>query len=348
VHFGLSAMTADSCRRYGGVGLSVWHACADLLVRRAGGAPARVAGVEHQQARRLAAVLDEADLAGVDIEVMRSMPVHVGIGSGTSLLLAGLEGASIVLGAGLTEMELVRASRRGGASGVGVNTYFNGGLVGDGGHRQSASDSFLPSSYSRPQVRPPLAFRLDWPPEWTILLGMEPTSRGLSGDAEAKFFSRNAPMSRSDCAEVAMALFFELPAAVVDRDFAGMRGALRSSRLAGFKAREIGLQPEVAQILEVLDGWSEVACTMSSFGPTVFAACEHPVAAEEVHIMMCDLGLSVVRGQACASGRVVEIDGILEAGGSVDDPVGGWTGRTGGAANGLKSGPSLPPLAAQL
>lgn len=307
VHFGLTAMTMSSSRRYGGAGLSLWRPHSEVTVRRAAGTAGRFTGLPREQAARITDRLRETGLAAVDIDVTSSVAAHVGLGSGTGLALACLEGAARALGVDESEPALVHASRRGGASGVGVNTYFRGGLVGDVGHLQPASRSFLPSSCGRPASRPALAFRLEWPARWPILVGIDPVSRGLSGPAEADFFDEHTPLPRWECAEIAMALFFELPAAVADQDFAGLRHALCRSRSAGFKAREIAIQPSAGALLSALDRCDAVACTMSSFGPAVFAACAHDAIADDVRRVMADHGFDVIEGEACSLGRLLEV-----------------------------------------
>jgi hypothetical protein len=61
-----------------------------------------------------------------------------------------------------------------------------------------------------------------------------------------------------------MALMFELPSSVADRDFAGLRDSLRRSRGVGFKFCEISERPDARELIAELDDDPSIAVTMSS------------------------------------------------------------------------------------
>jgi beta-ribofuranosylaminobenzene 5'-phosphate synthase len=163
----------------------------------------------------------------------------------------------------------VRVTGRGGTSGIGVNGYFVGGFLTDHGHPRAAVTALAPSSASRPSSVPPVGQRLSWPADWRVSLLRPPAQRGLHSTAERDFFATQLPLPLAECRQAAMALHQELPAAIVGADFSRLRTALRQSRMVGFKAREVDIQPVSAGLLRWLDEQPEVAATMTSLGPTV-------------------------------------------------------------------------------
>src|SRR5262245_7165104 len=62
------------------------------------------------------------------VTIMRLLPEHCGFGVTTAAVIGTLEGLAALAGEEMSAEDLVAASRRGGASGIGINTYFSGGL----------------------------------------------------------------------------------------------------------------------------------------------------------------------------------------------------------------------------
>jgi beta-ribofuranosylaminobenzene 5'-phosphate synthase len=204
--------------------------------------------------------------------------------------------------------KLIELSGRGGASGIGVNTYFRGGLLGDLGHTRLENAEFVPSgSIHRPDHIPQLAFRITWPDKWKVQIIYPQYFEGLSGKMEREFMVNNTPLSRSECASVAYALLFELPGAVKDLDFDGLRSSLRESRATGLKRREVDRLPTVKGILAALDKDERFAATMSSLGPVVVVisrSSEYPSAIQNA----IPPDWVYVDGQVASTGRKISFD----------------------------------------
>jgi len=269
LHFGLVSMTRDGSRAYGGVGLGVQPESTIVVASLLPSGKVQVQSRSAQLSKLLATRLRALDLVGVNVTVERSAEPHIGFGSKTALLLATIEAATRALGRFCSEEWLVRMSGRAGASGIGAKTYFTGGLVADVGHDISAIADFVPSSQRSGHTPPAMLFRHDWPGDWGIAVIRHRRRRGHSGASETHFFQSVTPLSRVECALSCLALMLELPAAVVDHDFTGLRFALAQSRLVGFKARELVEQPETEWLLRKIDAESDLAASMSSMGPSV-------------------------------------------------------------------------------
>ena len=270
-HFGLISLTADSSCSYGGLGLALQHYRAVIEAEYRPKSELRISGMPDEMERYVSDRLNRLNVSSLHLRVHQAPPQHVGLGSKTAVVLACVEAALLVqpLRSPPSADEIVVASGRGGASGVGVNTYFMGGLVADGGHRCGDSGKFVPSSGRNPTAPPAPILRMEWPTDWQVVL-LRPEQRfGPHGANEVSFFRNNTPVGRTECAEVAMALLLELPSAVLSQDFAAMKSSLARSRRHGLKAAEIRLYPEVLSLLQILDELEGVAATMSSIGPSV-------------------------------------------------------------------------------
>ncbi|MDQ4043923.1 MAG: hypothetical protein M3173_00535 [Chloroflexota bacterium] len=301
VHLGLIAMTRHSTRKYGGLGVAL--ASPDVLVRarRDRARHVSIHGVEPRRAASLAARLESAGVSGVDVTLVHSPSHHIGLGSGTAVSLAVVEAAALCKGMLLAPQDLVRVSGRGGTSGIGVNTYFTGGVVADAGHKAGAE--LAPSSSSTPATAPRVLLKLSWPPEWAIILAA-PGGTRISAAAERRFFRSHAYLDRTDASEAAMALLLEVPAAIADHDFGGLREALRASRTTGFKRREIEAQPLARALMARFEDHGGIAATMSSLGPTVFFACSDETARAALTADLLRDGVAHFPGRAAYAGRV--------------------------------------------
>ena len=205
------------------------------------------------------------------IEIRSLMPQHVGLGSKTALLLAVGFGCNAVAGNLLSPRQLVVMSRRGGTSGVGINTVFTGGFVVDGGHCAAGDVSYGPSSVGRPTTLPPVLVRFNLPTDWRIHLFL-PCGRRYSAQDEIRFFEDNTPIHASEVGDVMAAVYHGIATAVAEADLDCLRDALRQVQRTGFKRREIDSQsPVVRELLERLHAEGELAAGMSSLGPLVYA-----------------------------------------------------------------------------
>lgn len=165
LHLGLISMHQGGARRNGGIGFAIEAPGVSLRF-----APSdrffcddrRVRPLNEAETRQLGEVIEAARRAfrlptSVSVFIEGAMPTHCGFGSGTGIRLACLEGIFAINGRELEQPEIIRLSGRGGTSGIGINTYFHGGLVLDLGVAAEPDAQFLPSS-SAVTHRTPLTF----------------------------------------------------------------------------------------------------------------------------------------------------------------------------------------------
>jgi beta-ribofuranosylaminobenzene 5'-phosphate synthase len=306
VHLGLIALSRRSTRAYGGAGFALWHESTIVEAQTTTARSTLVDGVDDDLCSQICSILSSAGLDRVRLSIRNVVSPHVGLGSKTSLVLACVEGALIASGLPAPRRDVVRIAGRGGASGVGVNTYFVGGVLADLGHPAKSVASLAPSSRRTVFDAPRALFRMDFPKSWRVILLRAKNREGLHSSAEEDFFRRNCDLDRGECADAAMALGFELPAAVAECDIEALAQVLRSSRSSGFKAREIETQPTVRDMLDQLDLLPGVAATMSSMGPTITVISNQQSSLELIAASLdSDEGWEVVLGEAANAGRCV-------------------------------------------
>ncbi len=276
LHFALIDLGRTTARAFGGCGVAISLPVATVSVVR--DEQLSWHGLEHideiaqedlgRSVKRLAMLVGTEVSARVAIQ--GTVRQHVGLGSKTALVLAILTGLNRELGLSLGNEELQRLSGRGGASGVGIHTFFCGGFVVDGGHPQSQVEHLVPSGARRPTHVPPLMSRLRIPASWRFWLLLPPGPR-IAGEDEAAFFARNTPVASAGVYETLGVVAHGVAPAVATADLEALSVALRAANARGFKACEVREQSEDVRILlEACWSAGEVAAGLSSMGPLVY------------------------------------------------------------------------------
>jgi beta-ribofuranosylaminobenzene 5'-phosphate synthase len=269
--------------------------CGEATYRRAGGVGLSVEGLPTIIEAEPADVLHIAGLGGYDTAARRDMvralerlgervgplgvrltvrsgpPQHVGLGSKTSLLLAGLRAACHVVGAGIGRKDVQLLSGRGGTSGVGLSAFYTGGFLVDAGHARISGEPIRPSSATPPREVPPVVVRQPIPRRWRIIL-MLGSGPGAAGAAEVSFFASNTPIPTREVERAISVTYHGLIPPLLSADLYTFGRALRELQGVGFKKREVLAQPpEVRYLLADLWRLEGVAAGLSSMGPLLFA-----------------------------------------------------------------------------
>jgi beta-ribofuranosylaminobenzene 5'-phosphate synthase len=207
-----------------------------------------------------------------EIRVSESLPSHEGFGSFTSASLAVVEGLLAQTGLPHTRNDVISISRRGGTSGVGISSYFEGKMAVDLGHRVSdkrSSAQFLPSSYAwrRGPAMELVSIRV---PRWPMLL-VVPNTNALTEEQEKKFFRGVCPLPARDVASAVRLCFFGILPAVMTADYPRFCRMVRELRDTMWKNKEIALyQDKVVSIIQRAEEIGADAASMSSLGPLVY------------------------------------------------------------------------------
>jgi len=217
------------------------------------------------------------------LELLQALPQHVGLGSKTATLLSIIRAVTAVNGHAASRAETVNISGRGGASGVGVATFFRGGFVTDAGHPYDGTKRFLPSHGRKPQHAPPLICRLPTPPYWRFHLFL-PAGYRLAGESEVTFFQHHTPLPESEVLSAIALVYHGLAPAIATSDLQLLHSSLQHIHNIGFKSRELKSQsPAVRDLYLKLSREPAVAVGMSSLGPVLYCVEDGRVAIRSAH-----------------------------------------------------------------
>jgi beta-ribofuranosylaminobenzene 5'-phosphate synthase len=305
IHVSLADMGFASPRAFGGIGFSIEQPVTVFHFERCGSV--QIDGLEalDEEGRAdLAQVIERMTNEQGDLRfraVLREAPPqHVGFGSKTAISLALIAGVNAFRSIGWSVEQMQRLSGRGAASGVGIHSFFTGGVVWDAGHRVDTTRQLLPSGSTTRTGIPPLAARVPFPDAWRVMLVL-PDEREMTGQQEIKFFVENAPVPKVEALSTMAALYHGVLPALLLGDYRALASALAEVHRLGFKARELNrwspqLQMALAALFE--GGFS---AGLSSVGPLIYVILpdDDPITVYNARAICTGLTtrmLTVVRG----------------------------------------------------
>ncbi|MHC1564477.1 MAG: beta-ribofuranosylaminobenzene 5'-phosphate synthase family protein [Candidatus Hecatellaceae archaeon] len=219
------------------------------------------------------------------IKVLRGIPRHVGLGSGTQLTLAVAYALAKASSLNVNPRELAGLMGRGGTSGIGVAAFEAGGIIVDGGHSfgpGKQKQSFLPSHYS-PAPPPPVLARYMPPKEWFWVVAVPPGGRGAHGLQEAEFFKSQCPIPESEVEKASRIVLLKLMPALAEASIAEVGEALNMLQRVAFKRLEVELAGTASKrLMELMVGQGAYGAGLSSFGPAVYGLVEGHQQAENL------------------------------------------------------------------
>jgi beta-ribofuranosylaminobenzene 5'-phosphate synthase len=230
-----------------------------------------------------------------NIELLDSIPKHIGLGSNTQLALAVTKAVCYLSGLDLPARELARLAGRGGTSGIGVATFQYGGLVMDAGHSFKSKGDFSPSHFSTAPP-PPLLMNRHLPDNWYFVMTTPYIGQGLHGKAEADVFRKYCPIPRAEVERLSHLILMKLLPAAVAEDIIEFGDALKEIQSVGFKRIENDLQDDLVKNLYRFYYENDaLGAGLSSFGPTTYALVDGEARArklrDELEKLLKDLGV---------------------------------------------------------
>lgn len=302
LHFGVLDLRGDLGRRFGGLGAAIPEPSLELLVEPApelqadGPEAARVLGYART-------FLAHHELpGGAAFTLRRTIPPHVGLGSGTQLALAVARGlAELHQLPPQGAVQLAMAVGRGARSAIGTFVFDAGGFVLEGGRRDGGGLA-------------PLVLRRPMPADWRCVVVVPRAEAGLSGEAEARAFrSLPAPPSAEVERVAHLVLMGMLPALAEGRlaEFGAALSEVQRVTGAWFAPAQGGAfaRGPTGALVEALRGAGAPGVGQSSWGPTVYALAHDDAEAAELALVARRVGGSdafVWRGAFINHGAHVE------------------------------------------
>jgi beta-RFAP synthase len=302
LHLGFLDLNGTIGRRFGSIGLAVDQPETELTLTYAARHEAR----GFESARALALVKKFAGITpggGYAVDIRQAIPAHAGLGSGTQLALAIGAAIARMEGRTLSPSDLAALGERGARSGIGLSAFASGGFIVDGG--KGADD--------RP---PPLTVRCDFPDDWRIMLILEESSAGVSGEAETTAFANLPEFPQSSAAHICHLVLMKLIPGLKETDLAAFGSALTEIQqiVGGYFASKQGgsvwTSPAVGRLAHRMRDLGAQGIGQSSWGPTGFAFVDTPDAAQRLYDSLVEEakgdGLSILVARGRNTGASVE------------------------------------------
>lgn len=205
------------------------------------------------------------------LRMLKHPPQHAGFGSKTALMLSVASLINKFLHLELTQQQLQGLTGRGGASGVGVHTFFTGGIIVDAGHKHLPGTLLLPSGAGISTAIPPVILRTTFPSSWGIVLFLPRDGRKCGGVQEVAFFKEHTPIPTIEALQTLGLIYHGLVPSLMEEDFPYFKKALKEINRVGFKRREIVAQTAaISNLITTLNAHPAIAAGMSSLGPLIF------------------------------------------------------------------------------
>jgi beta-RFAP synthase len=271
LHMGQLDLNGSLGRLYGGLGLALDSPRIELEASKHEGLCVNSSGEEERLGRIARKYLEHYRLPGVKIEIKRTLPGHMGFGSGTQLALGIGRAITALYGLNPSAEELAGITEREGSrSGLGVAAFFGGGFIVDGG---KALEGGRPGKKA-----PPIVARLDFPEEWAVILALPPKSERMFGEKERLAFSGLEPMEEKLSGHICRLLLLKLLPGIAERDLLAFGQALEEIQacIGDYFAPVQGGRFACAQSAWAARCFSGLGLTgvgQSSWGPLVYGFC---------------------------------------------------------------------------
>ena len=314
LHLGLISMHSRGVRKNGGIGFAIQEPSGILEIQKSTSfsfedvRPVPFADAEINQLRTIVeAVAGEHSLrSSIHVRLRGALRTHVGMGSGTAVRLGVLEALFLSNDASISRHELISRSLRGGTSGIGINTYFSGGLLLDLGVPDDKA-GFAPSSSARNVALPlslcgvPLA-------KWPLCLCVPRFLSPKSQQEEIEFFSRSTPVAPASSFEAAYLALFGIYASAKEGNYSAFCRSIAALQKTQWKRQEWQeYGADLCELAEALNSLGATAVGMSSLGPMLYCfGSERALTAvcREAERINCD----VIRTCPCNEGRTLLVE----------------------------------------
>jgi beta-ribofuranosylaminobenzene 5'-phosphate synthase len=277
IHMTLIDLGTDGYRKNGGIGFAVTGSDVKLAFRASKfndiSQLARIGFSENEILRlqtKLLRIQAAKSLASVHLIQCEAETIHSGFGVGTAVSLALVEAIFLLSGIEVDRDEIAALSGRGGTSGIGVNTYFEGGFVLDIGRPRDSLSFASSDDHEGGHRMPTVLSRLEMP-QWPLGILIPSHSNVTPLESERALFATVLPLQSVDVHSISYHSVFGVASAVADADYDAFCLATNSLQETAWKNAEIQAHGPAQReaMLKLLDlGCDGVG--MSSVGPAIY------------------------------------------------------------------------------
>ncbi|MDU1889157.1 MAG: hypothetical protein E6767_00585 [Dysgonomonas sp.] len=195
---------------------------------------------------------------------------HYGLGSNTAIYMSCIEALLILNEVKYNQNDIVAYSKRGGTSGIGINTYFEGGFIFDVGIK-SNEQSLNPSSIADRNGKTPLVIHKCKLPDWEIGICIPKYIQNKSEQEEVDFFKTYCPIEKKSIESILYEAVYGVTSSILENDYDVFCQSINTIQSTQWKYLERLLYGETLIELEQKIKILGADCVgMSSLGPTLF------------------------------------------------------------------------------
>lgn len=307
-------MHSGEYRMNGGIGFAIKNPCAQLSFiesEKFETEDLRSSSMSLAEQERLSLILETAFVQNkfnkaFKVSIEGNMFTHSGFGSGTAITLACIEALHLLNDYPIAQDMLIQTSGRGGTSGVGIYTYFDGGGIFDLG-KPIDDTKHLPSSLVKSRNLPLLLDQFMMP-EWDIGICIPKNISNKSQIEEQEFFKRVCPISTNSVYDTTYHTLFGLYGSLKENNKSAFCVALKAIQECTWKKLE---REEYGQALIDIEtslySYGAEAVGMSSLGPSLFFLADNVndvISKMQALSVNCELFVTQPQNQ----GRIVKHD----------------------------------------
>ncbi|MGI2110502.1 beta-ribofuranosylaminobenzene 5'-phosphate synthase family protein [Shewanella frigidimarina] len=238
---------------------------------------------------------------GVKIKLCGSYFFHVGLGTSTAVTLACLEALFLTNNKTITDNELIKISERGGTSGIGINTYFHGGLIIDSGTK-SNNQKHKPSSYIKPKVHSKILAKCNFP-NWNLGILIPNERDYIYDEKELIFFEKNCPIPKDEAYFASYLATFGTLASAKDNDYELFCHSINETQKTYWKRKEISQNKFNNLRINRLLSLGVDCAGISSFGNSIYFFDRDPE--DVIRKMSTEDDFLYFEYDICNSGRII-------------------------------------------
>lgn len=268
LHLGFLDLNKNKRRNFGSLGLAVTKF--ENIVRVKESDKLRVIGKNFEKVLKIVNLLNKKyTFKPCEIEIIKTIPEHCGLGSGTQLALSIGKVLSIISKKKAPTNDIASITNRGKRSGIGIQSFKTGGFIVDGGK--------INEFYT-----PPTIFKSKWPVNWKIILIFDDSFKGLYGKKEKEEFENILDISNKVTNENCYNLVMKIMPGLIEKNFklfcSGINTIQHNTSKMFFKSQGGKYSSKNIELLfQSLQKIGNLACGQSSWGPTGFIFCENEI-----------------------------------------------------------------------
>lgn len=277
IHISLIGMNNDGYRINGGAGFSIANPALSIYFEESD--VVDISDLRYErftdfEKKKLVATIENSISklnlkTSIKATISGEVLPHCGFGSNTSIYLACLEALFVMNNVEYDNLKIIKHSTRGGTSGVGINTYFDGGFVLDLGV-VSQKKEFLPSSVAGRNGQNVLVLKKNNLPLWDIGICI-PDIPKKTEQEEIDFFVTNCPIEKESVYEILYEIIYGVTSSILDSNYKLFAQSINSIQSTKWKSLERSLYGiKLLELEEKLKSNGAIGVGMSSLGPTLY------------------------------------------------------------------------------